>query len=396
MEHLTDYDVEGEAASIVNSSGYVDQQQISNELRYNGSFNDLTITSGLYYFYQNMKFLQEQRTGAGSFTQGGEQKHEVAGIFSQVDWAIVPKWSVQLGGRYSYESKVVDIANLASCTFATLSCNYDYHETRSDDGFTPKIGAKYQPTDNVLIYATAQQALRSGGYSIRYSQPNLQRPSGFGPEKQDAYEIGLKSDWDSIGARFNLALFHTKIDDLQRDAVVRDPVTLLVYTDTLNTANAELQGFEAEYIQWLGAGFTFFGSVGHINAKFTEVRADLNRDGVVNGVDLALKLPRAPAWSYSAGLQYDRDFSFGNISGSFNYSYADDAFYDDQNRGYLPARNVLNANLNWSPDTRWELGVYGRNLTDELILDAATPIGPFCGCYAQKGRVIGVEASVKY
>lgn len=394
---VSDYDAEGTPAQLVGAGGYVKQDQLSNELRYNGRFGPVTLTTGVYIFHQNIFFQQQQRPGALRLTQGGEQDHWAAGVFGQLDLDVTDKLTLQAGARYSYEDKKVKISNLGSCDFVSHTCNYNYNELRNDGGFTPKIAVNYRPAERVMVYASAQRALRNGGYSLRYNQPQLQRPVGYDPETQDAYEIGFKTDLFDRRTRINGAVFYSDIRDLQRDIVSTDPATLITSNQTRNTADARIKGFELEVVQDVGSGFTLSGSVGHVDAKFTKVIFDLNGDRVVDGRDLALKLPRAPKWTYGAALQFDRKFGFGRVTSMITYNHSDLAYYNDPNTGVLPATDLINANLNWSPDDRWTFGIYGRNLTDELVLDANTPVTPaVCACYGQKGRVIGMEVKLQY
>lgn len=390
-----DYDTDGSATPFFSTSGLVKQWQASNELRYNGTFGPVTVTTGLYYFHQNIKFLQQQRPGASNVTQGGTQNHDALGLFTQFDIVPTEGLTLQLGGRYSYEDKRVLIASLGRCDFAAATCNWQFDRKRADEGFTPKIGINYKPTENILLYATAQKALRSGGFSLRYNSPIV--PQGFGPEKQDAFEVGFKSDLFDRRTRLNANYFHSKIRGLQRDNVAFEPGSNTTVNTTRNSADARIQGFEVELVQTIVDGLTINGSLGYVDAKFTKVLFDLSGDGVVNGTDLALKLPRAPKWTYSFGAQLDQDLDIGRIAASVFLTHTDISYYNDANTGVLPANDLLNGNLSFSPNDRWTFSIYGRNLLDEFVLDAATPLpGGLCACFPRKGRTVGAEVSFKY
>ena len=63
---------------------------------------------------------------------------------------------------------------------------------------------------------------------------------------------------------------------------------------------------------------------------------------------------------------YRRPVDFGFIGGSFDYKWTDDFFWEIDNRLVEPSYGLLNGQLFWqTPDERWGVSVWGRNITDE-------------------------------
>ncbi|HET6591588.1 MAG TPA: TonB-dependent receptor, partial [Xanthomonadales bacterium] len=135
-------------------------------------------------------------------------------------------------------------------------------------------------------------------------------------------------------------------------------------------------------------------------------RFDLNGDGVIDARDKALELPRAAEWTYSIGLNHDWTFDSGSaLSFRVNYAYRDDAFYTDNNLGYLLSQEILDAGIDYAlAGGQWVLSLYGRNLLDDVNHGGDTQlpavIGPVPtgGTFSPlvRGRIAGLEVSFRY
>ena len=84
------------------------------------------------------------------------------------------------------------------------------------------------------------------------------------------------------------------------------------------------------------------------------------------------------------------------------YSHRGATFFTDNNIGTLPSYDVVNASVSLlSYDEQWTLTFYGKNLTDEAILQQNTtlPFGvlgaPRLSTLAE-GRRFGIELKFQY
>ncbi len=153
-------------------------------------------------------------------------------------------------------------------------------------------------------------------------------------------------------------------------------------------------------------GTVLLASLGWVDPSYTEVRFDLNGDGVIDAKDKALKLPRAAEWTYSIGLNHDWLFDSGSaLSFRVNYAYRDDAFYTDNNLGYLLSQEILDAGLDYTlANGQWTFSLYGRNLLDDVNhggdtqLPAVVVVVPTGGTFSPlvKGRIVGFEVGFRY
>jgi iron complex outermembrane receptor protein len=399
------------------------QHQFSDELRYSGRFFDrLDVTAGLYYFTQSYTYLERRVLAGGAIdsTLGADVENSNYAVFAQADYHIHPALTLTAGGRFTREDKTVQIATFvpvtaaSRCNFVTESCMYNFPGpafpgapgSESWDQFTPKLGAQWQPNEDMFVYGHWSRGVRSGGYNVRNTSLVVPIPPGpYGPELQDAFEVGLKSDWLDNRLRINAAAFYNTIEDIQRDINQTDPVVGVVQV-TRNTADATIKGFELELAGALTDELVLFANVGYLDGRYDAIYFDLDGDRIIGASDLALNIPRLSKWSYAVGATYAR-----SLPGDFllslraDYGYRSRAAYTDANTAYLAPIEDLSASATLTlPQGHWSFSLYGRNLLDKVTDGVNSPLPPSIGPIPiggsfrtlNEGRVIGVEASFTY
>ena len=391
---------------------YIDQDQFSSELRYAGTFGSFDVTTGIIYFTQDI-FGREIRTiftGAGYTTPsgGGQQTTTSYGLFAAADWHFTDTLTLNMGARYSQETKEARIARIrvGGCNIPT-TCTYTFPAPgTTDDGeeswddLSPRVGLQWKPNNDLQVYASYTRGFRSGGYNLR--QSSFAVPGPYQPERQDAFEVGVKSDFMDGRGRLNLAVFYTDISNLQR-TVLRPsgPGGGAGLTQTVtNAANAAIQGFELDGRFALFHNFVLTGAVGYIDAGYEEVIFDLNNDGVINQKDYNLHLTRAAPWSYSLSAVYDHEVGIGTLSTRVAFSHRDEAYWDDGNLAKFRPADLWDADITLNMPSGVSLSLYGRNLTDEVTESAisATSFGGAGGLLSNlnKGRTYGAEIRYRF
>lgn len=246
-------DVDSIREFYLTGQSLTDQDQFSNELRYSGKLGPVDVTVGGFYFVQNLFGISGSIFGNGAGVQtrynigGGSQKTKTGAVFAAADWRITETLTLNLGGRYSEETKDARISSVrpGGCSIVAETCVYNFQDDRKASFFTPKIGLQWQPDDNTQLYAFYTRGYRSGGYNFRSPASVGDTPGPTLDEKQDSFEVGVKADFADRRARINAAVYHNRIHDLQREVSFVDPVlgTLQAFK---NTADATIQGVEAE------------------------------------------------------------------------------------------------------------------------------------------------------
>ncbi len=385
-------DVDAQSVWLFHAPSWSEAEQYSNELRYNGVFADrANVTVGGMYFTNDIDY-HERRDLAGittggvqpgySFDGGGEYSVDTYNLFAQVDYDLNDQWTLTAGVNYSYEEKDVKIASISAnpngiitglawdpangCNIVTHNpspCAFDFVDDDDWDNIAPKLGATYNLDDDSRIYGSWTRGYRSGGYNLRNTSFDpADTPGPFDEEEVNNFEIGYKSthEW----GRLNAAIFYNEIDDMQRE--LNNPGPIGVIQLVRNTADATMTGVEVDATISLTDRLVMMASVGYVDAEYDEVRDDLNGDGVIDGKDKDLDIPRAPEWSYSVGFIHDMDIgSWGYLTSRINYSYRDEMAFTDSNLGYIDEAEILDTGLDfYSNDGKWVFSLYGRNLLD--------------------------------
>lgn len=412
-----------------------DQDQFSSELRYAGTFGNLNVTTGLYYFRQNLLYVESRLLDTNVADAnppifrvgGGQGRFSTMGAFAALDWRVTDALTLSAGVRYTYEEKNGNISRIRRAAdplggpgldvpgegliggdpvARTLNFTDTNLRPRWND-WSPKVGLQWKPVDDVMVYASWAKGFRSGGFNFRDTALGV-TPAPFDSENQDSFELGLKSDLFDRRLRLNLALFRNKIHNIQREESFPDPISG-VQQIIQNAGDATIQGFEVEGRFSLTPTLLLSVQAGYTHGKYDKIVIDINGNGLVGDpADYALKLPRLSPWTYGASLIHDLPLgSLGKLSSRVSYNHRDAAFYTDNNLGFLNAVDTLDANLTFRPAKgSWSLSVYGSNLTNQVSFgnDTLLPnIAAFGGnggvprptfSPLSRGRVIGAEIRV--
>jgi len=416
-DNINNSDIDAGPNNVFNFALNVDQVQYSVESRYTGSFfNDRwTTTLGGYFFTQDIQYreFRELFGGALSSTFGGQQNQNTYGLFSSNDFAVTDAVTLTLGGRYTFEEKDVSVArqNFGSppCTFDTSeTCQFDFVDSEDWSNFSPKVGLQWDINDDSQVYGTWSRGFRSGGYNLRLTGPLDPGPTD--EESQSAFEIGFKGDLFDDRLRTNIAVFSSDIDDVQRQItetlIIGGNPTVVQTVE--NTADITIQGIEVEATAIVSDSLAISGFLGVLDGEYDEVLGDLNADGAIDDLDLALDFPLLAELSYGVSLDYTHQLPSGEVGLLASYSFRDDVASDDANTPTTrqPSINNVDASLRYtSEDERWTFSIYGQNLTDEVFLQTvnvlgAITAGPNGGDGSiqtpAKGRVIGAEMTVNF
>lgn len=427
-ESSSNGDIDAQPVWIFHAPAWLNTDQVSNELRYNGQFADrANVTFGAYYFdneinyHERREFLGSLTGGVAPFLQadgGGDYSVQTLGLFVAVDYDLSDRLTLNTGLRYTREEKDANIASLIANVTSLLNptvnnecnivlardCPFDFVDNDRWTSWSPKIGATYQVDDNSLIYGHWTRGVRSGGYNLRNTSANpADTPGPFDEETVDSFELGYKStqDW----GRLNAAVFYNTIDDMQRE-INLPSFGVGVVQLIRNTADATIVGFEVDGTVSLTDNLLMLASVGLIDAEYDEVKLDLNQDNVVNSIDKGLALPRAADVTWSIGFTHDLNISdWGYLTSRINYAYRDKSAYTDNNLGFITEQKILDAGLDlYSNNGRWVFSLYGRNLLDEVKHGGDTQLPDFIGPVPTggtfsplaKGRVYGAEVTFSF
>ncbi len=435
----TNNDIDASPSFLFHSNTALAQEQWSDELRYNGRFGALDLTLGGYIFHQTVGYDEDRNLPTASaltFYGGGRQDHDVYGVFLAGDYELTEALTFNAGIRWSKEEKdaaVTYVRPRVTCSVIAETCptsgtnslipteNNGFTDQRSWSNWTPKLGLTFKPAAGILTYAHWTRAYRSGGYNFRITAPAAfeaivaaNGSPAFDAEKVDSYELGLK--WQSADrkATINLAGYRTDISGMQRE-INQSSGASGVAQSIFNTADARIWGGEIEARYALTDSLLFNANAGYIDAGYTDVFFDISGNGAVGPEDFALRLPRVPKWTWGFGLVHELALgSGGSVVTRVAFQHRDRYAYTDNNFGWIPKSDNLDANLTWNlPVKGMAVSLYGKNLLDEVQFggDTQIPFGsgafsdgnnrpfdprPAAGTFSPlaKGRTVGVEVTI--
>lgn len=396
-------DIDGTDLPIFSAPGFTDQHQLSNEIRWSGSFTEnWESTIGFYYFDQDVGYREARYIwlppplGPAPFgvnlqrALGGDMDSKNFGAFWNNDFHVSDAWTLTAGVRYTDESKTANIVTGVCGDNQTFNCTFD--NLKGDwDNITPKLGAQFRMSDETQLYAYWSKGYRSGGFNFRNAKPLVIPPGPTREEENNSIEIGLKSDFLDNRMRLNVAVFQNEITDMQRELNVGDP-DVIVLQGTINAGDVTIKGAEADFVALISDNFS-------INASYGWQEGDYDRVDPNFAAFLGPELPRLAPTNYTFGVSWDVPLAGGGLVNLMaNHSFRERHPYNDSNTEFFEDQRRTNASVNWfSASDNWKVSLYGRNLEDEANWGNLTSIaGLWTAGPMKKGRVLGLEVNYQY
>lgn len=356
-------------------------------------------------------------------TNSGSVETESFAAYVNGSYDFNERWTLGFGVRYSTEDKSVNwlLDGRNSGVFAIGSTNVAPGDTttaptplindRSDSFLSPAVSLSYAVTDQSNLYAKYSSGYKSGGFNLDYINENeLAANSGleFGKETVDAYELGLKNTFMNGRFTLNLAAFYSEYTDYQVNQFV-DLGQGRTSIRITNAAKVITQGLEGEFNLQATDNLSLQGSAGYLDATFDSFPGGGTAGADVSGNDLN----NAPEWSASLGAVYTRDIPSvdSTLLTRLDMTYSDGYFTTADNIktatlpstqvvpfGYIDSMTQLNGRIGlMSNDGRYEVYLWGRNLTDEdgLVDDFRDFFGTLVN-HPNIGRTYGAELVVNF
>ena len=379
-------------------------EQMSHEIRLSSPTGGLfEYTVGAYYIDRDLTFPDSKvrvkfppnSPLSFTFARPYTEEAEAWSVFAQGTVNLTDTFNLTLGGRYNSEIKQASMTGtlyepiddlddtsapitsqivLGGIAATPLAfANFSASGRRVERNFDPSVNVKWEPVDDVNLYASWSRATKSGGFNNNDANgTNFE----FEPEEVEAIEVGIKSRFLDNRAQLNVSLFHNDYTDLQ-----------VSYFDgngfqTGNAAEALVKGVEAELLFEVARDFQIGGDIAYLDAKYESYLGACSTNSSIwtgdcldNGgqfQDLAgVQIENAPEWSahlfadFRTGLTSDLDFAT-RADASYKSSYSLTADQDPNNF----ADSIWLVDLRVAvedADSRWSVAVVGRNLFNNQI-----------------------------
>lgn len=330
-----------------------------------------------------------------------DQQTNSYSAYAQGTYSFNENWRATAGLRGTLEDKSATFDRSVTGTPPASWLSTDLAGEIDETAVDPSIQIQYLLGPS-MYYASYAKGSKAGGF-VAASTAVPQSGFAYDGETSKSFEIGTKLELLDRRAQLNVALFHTKYEDLQVSAW--DPNANA--TLTRNAADATSKGVELELTARLARALTLRTAVGYLDVEYDDFPGALCLFRPVPPVGTCLeniggtRIPRAPEWSASGGLDLDTPVGSSlRLIGNFTASYRSGIFLDDNLNpaSYQEGFVKLDARLGIGSDTNsWEVALIGQNLTDELTSSYAlgTPFATTTESFSiDPSRVIGIQLRI--
>lgn len=375
------FDPDGSPLTVLGVFNIVQQHQVSQELQGAGSTLSGRVDwiAGLYYFKEAAQDNQpanvavELFNGAANFDPRLHVVNENYAAFGQVNFRLSPALTLTAGGRQGVDTAY---AGLVQTGFPTPVIQTPFVERSARwPSFLPRASVAWQWSPTVMMFASAAEGSKSGGFNGRAS--SAAEFTRFEPERVWSYEAGIRSDWLEKRLRFNATAFYNDYRDfqIQLNRSVTDPDTgqPVAFSFVGNIPKARVRGAEVSIEALPIAQLKLSAGLGITDGRYLRVLPGAP-------VTTSSQFVNAPKFTFTTSAEYTtRVGDFGRLTAHVDYVHKSRIEYDYGNSPLVAQSpyGLLNARLTWQPvDPRHSLYAFGTNLTDTHYATGGIDDGP--------------------
>ncbi|WP_169715703.1 TonB-dependent receptor [Sphingomonas mucosissima] len=338
----------------------------------------------------------------GMIVQSNAARNVATGLSAFADVNVRPMPRLQLGAglRYTWDRKDFSLnipptesslGNIWTFSYYTLGAVSD---ARSWHGLTPRLFARYEPSDQINLYASVTRGYKAGGFGTftvdapapipEFGEtPAGTRPDAFDPETVWSKELGVKANVWSRRLQFDVAAFHYVYRDLQTnhwDTATRTQ-------QVINVGKVSGYGVEAAATLRPTRFFDVYGNVTWTRTVTSGDRGCTSNDcgGLAN-----------PTWASNGVATAHYPLVSGELflSGEWSYQGRRREAFDWRGVTRRDAYVAVNLRAGFRLGSRLEVGAYVQNLFDASYYQGASNGGdltPANWWGASQPRNIGIN-----
>jgi len=374
--YITEYNASAAnkyAGYIITDNGT--HEQWSSELKYNADlFGDrVHLVTGLFYLNEKSDDRQTSFSGGSTAFRLVQDQHllpktETGAVYAQADFDLTDQLTLTAGGRYTIETKKVEY--LASEEFpgfgydsAAVSA-YGIPLKRTYRKFTPRLAVNYKINPDVMIFASATNGFKSGGWNGGAAAPF--NAVLFDPEKTWSFEGGIKSELFDRKLRFNATGYYAKTKDLQVTAAVTSPITGTISQLPFNAGTFEAYGIEIESTAKFGY-LSLFANPSLMHGEYTYIVPTSTT------LTTAFRPVRVPKFQFSGGAAYDVPVEAlaGTLGASATWRHNSPYWIAVLNTATTQTEDYIDAAVSYTTmDEKMKIAFEVSNLTDQKTVTA--------------------------
>ena len=316
-----------------------------------------------------------------------------------------------LGLRYDHAKREssqegYEIAfGLQTITFLDVSGESSY------DQWLPRAALRYEPNDNLTLYANVARGYIPGGFNLAASaDPTVAEDIlRFGEESIWNYEVGLKTSFPNGRGYLNFAAFFIESEGWQEFDVLTDENGVLTTPSFISSnANIENKGFEIELVYDLTDQLQAAMNFGYTDAVYRDTEFVVGGRGQVGAAEdldgVPVKL--VPEYDFNAAAVYNFGSGFyaraeANLIGETPLEFRSRVLDPLTGRAVQDAVARYNLYLGYDAD-RYSIRLFAENLANERVASGlAFPnlTFGFDGTFyapVDPPRVVGIELEARY
>ncbi|MGH7802983.1 MAG: TonB-dependent receptor [Candidatus Binatia bacterium] len=327
-----------------------------------------------------------------------QESRELSG-FGQMNWRFIDRWTLLAGMRLDHTTKDAawnqTIEPETAVLIQTVFGEFVGEDSRSAFELAPKVGMKFDWTEDVNLYWTWASNFQAGGFN-NFNTPRDPNARRYDASRVHSWEAGTKVRLLDGAADLNLGLFHMTMSDFQLNTNEEVGAGISVGT-IINAGELRARGVEADST-WLATDWlTLRAALGFNDTEFLDFpfgtcitgREDTDGDGDVRCDLTGGPLVQAPKWGITVipsvrvplaslpGVSSAALPSGIDLTSDFTAQYTDTRFLNDtlDPRTRQPSYFLFDASIGLVDSSRgWSLQLRVENLTDERTASIANEV----------------------
>ena len=361
---------------------------------------------GAYYYHAESSYSPNGLTGTTQAAVGGfrnlfsSQDLDSYSAFADGTYKLMEDTNLTVGIRYTTD-EILGKFTVVNGLGTTVTP--DSKRTFSSPTWRVVLDHKFTP--NILGYASYSRGFKSGRF-------NLTGAGSVEPEEIDAYEIGVKSDLFDRRLRINASTFYYDYRDLQVSTVIPGG------SQILNAASAKIKGADLDFNFVPNSYVNISGGLSLLDTEYVDFPAGPllvanpavctptpATTGTPTGgfrtcpADLSGNhLTRSPEWTLSLLGTFTLPLDGGaELALNVSYYHNDGFFWEPDNHFAQPSYDLVGAGVTWtSPDQKYDVRVFGKNLLDEYYYNYVSSGGLRAAFSPAMPRNFGIEVGVHF
>lgn len=385
------------------SSQSVELQVISPE----GALLDgrLDFVAGLYFFKEDYRISEDLNLGSEfcgfvvaaaapplvgpcnarprikAATNVFDQATTSRAAYLQATFAVSPTLDLTIGARHTEDEKSGSFDQAINNPAAIIMRAPEHANLAFSDSHPSwRANLSWRAGASIMAFVGYSTGYKSGGLNSSGGAAALGARRVFNSETAKDWSTGIKSILFNRRLLMNVTAFRTELDDFQERSF--DGVSFVIRNSgSIRAQGVELEG-QAHPTSSIGLDF----GLAYLDSTFTDNRRAPGLPACTGAPgscpltqDLTGRTPAfAPKWQVNFGIQYTSNPFMNGFSAQIradaNYSSPIHSTNDLNPQGFVEEFATVGGRLTIvSPDERWNISLYGHNLTDERYFRAKFP-----------------------